>query len=191
MIFYHYFLKEDEGWFSSFNGKLIVEREVAEDKLKLISAPGYHPSFKRGLHKIRILKRDFGVNKVNLTERPFELGLHSRKLTPALSRQTMHENHVHSIIRHATNQSNVRFASCSDSNSSPCSPSTGRSCPSTPGPSSTRPSTRPSAASAVAAVTAVAAAPIRDATQPRWNQETRGRRRPQRTCPGSLRPRPE
>ena len=67
MILYHHFFKEDEGWYSSFNGKLIVEREVAaEDKLKLISAPGYHPSFKRGLHKIRILKRDFGVNKVNV-----------------------------------------------------------------------------------------------------------------------------
>ena len=56
--------QEDEGWYSSFNGKLIVEREAREDKLKLISAPGYHPSFKKGLHKTSILKRDFGVNKV-------------------------------------------------------------------------------------------------------------------------------
>ena len=81
-------MKEDESWYSSFNGKLIVEREVAsEDRLKLISAPGYHPSFKKGLHKIKILKRDFGVNKV--IKCPLDLGLsgvglHSKNMTPPL-----------------------------------------------------------------------------------------------------------
>lgn len=60
----HILRRHGEGWFRSANEKLplIVEKEGQE--LKLVSGPGYHPSFKKGLYRARIIKSAFGVNEV-------------------------------------------------------------------------------------------------------------------------------
>lgn len=64
--------QEDEGWYRSVNPKvnLIVETESEESTkkeswLKLLSAPFYQPSFERGLRKVKIVGKAFGVNKVS------------------------------------------------------------------------------------------------------------------------------
>ena len=64
--------QEDEGWYRSHNPgvNLIVETEAEESSrketwLKLLSAPFYQPSFERGLRKVKIVGKAFGVNKVN------------------------------------------------------------------------------------------------------------------------------
>ena len=67
--------QSDEGWFRcglASLPSLIVERSVLPAPqgrvvLKLLSAPGYHPSFKRGLHSATINRVAFGVNKVLLS----------------------------------------------------------------------------------------------------------------------------
>ena len=43
---------------------LLVERRGSE--LKLLSAPAYKPSFKKGIYTAKILSTHFGVNKVRI-----------------------------------------------------------------------------------------------------------------------------
>ena len=57
----------DEGWFQSSNPKLPLIVELAEDKnkLKLLSAPNYHPSFQKGLYYATISDVILGTNQVS------------------------------------------------------------------------------------------------------------------------------
>ena len=56
----------DEGWYKSSNPKLPLIVELVEDKnkLKLLSAPNYHPSFQNGLYYVTISDVILGTNKV-------------------------------------------------------------------------------------------------------------------------------
>ena len=56
----------DEGWYKSSNPKLPLIVELVEDKnkLKLLSAPNYHPSFQKGLYYVTISDVILGTNKV-------------------------------------------------------------------------------------------------------------------------------
>ena len=58
----------DEGWFQSSNPKLplIVELVEEKNKLKLLSAPNYHPSFQKGLYYVTISDVILGANQVTI-----------------------------------------------------------------------------------------------------------------------------
>ncbi len=69
--------EDGEGWFRCHDTdrlpSLIVERRGGGGRgqsvvLKLLSAPGYHPSFQAGLHTARVKRIVFGVNRVRKVE---------------------------------------------------------------------------------------------------------------------------
>ena len=55
----------DEGWYHSCNPHLPLIAELeGKTRLKLLSAPNYHPSFQKGLYYSTVSDVVFGINQV-------------------------------------------------------------------------------------------------------------------------------